>query len=234
MRHYLNIDHYTEFSAGSPVLNLNSYEIDDLISKDAPEWSVKFRIFKSILDVNCAVVALPLITVMALVLLVLNPIFNPGPVFFHQFRIGQFGQPFRMWKFRTMRVSSVESRDPNVALEEHRITILGRVLRRSRLDEVPNLINVLRGEMSVIGPRPDAASHAAYYSGAIVGYARRHRVKPGLTGLAQVEQGYVEDENATAVKAKYDNLYVQRSCGRMDIYILYRTIGVVLGGFGAK
>ncbi|MFK7880686.1 sugar transferase [Roseobacter sp.] len=234
MRRYFNIDHYTEFCSGSPVLCPSTYQIEDLLTKDVPNWSFKYRAFRFVLDLVCAVSALPLIALMAMVLWVVNPFLNPGPVFFRQFRVGQFGQPFRMWKFRTMMPSEIESRDPNVALEEERITILGGMLRRSRLDEIPNLINVLRGEMSVVGPRPDAASHVEYYSGKIHGYSERHRVKPGITGLAQVEQGYVEDETATKVKTKYDNLYVERSCGRMDLYILYRTIGVVTSGIGAK
>lgn len=234
MRRYFNIDHYTEFCIGSPILCPNTYEIEELLTQDSPKWSFKYRLFKTLVDYGCALMALPLIFAMALILWMLNPFFNPGPVFFRQFRVGQFGQPFKMWKFRTMLPSDIESRDPNMALEEHRITGLGRILRKSRLDEVPNLINVLRGEMSVVGPRPDAASHVEYYSRKIHGYSERHRVKPGITGLAQVEQGYVEDENATTVKMKYDNLYVERSCGRMDVYILYRTVGVVAGGVGAK
>ncbi len=139
-----------------------------------------------------------------------------------------------MWKFRTMAFSDVEVRDPNALVEEERITCVGRVLRRTRIDELPNFFNVLRGEMSVIGPRPDAASHAKHYSGKVSGYAERHRVKPGITGLAQVEQGYAEDEDATATKAKYDNLYITRSCGRLDLYIIIRTFVVIANGFGAR
>lgn len=230
MRQYFNIEHYTEFCTGSPVLCPSTYQLEDLLRKETPNWSLKFRVFKALLDIFGVLLSPPLIASMTLLLWCLNPFFNPGPVFFKQDRVGQFGQMFRMWKFRTMVPAEAESRNPNVALEEDRITVLGRILRRTHLDEVPNFINVLRGEMSVVGPRPDAASHVAYYSNKIRGYSERHRVKPGITGLAQVEQGYVEDENATRVKTKYDNLYVERSCGRMDLYILYRTVGVVTAG----
>lgn len=234
MRYYLSRDHYTEFRSGSPALHPNSYEIEHLIERAEPGWSFKFRVFKTVFDYGFAVVALPLIIMLAAVLLVLNPYFNPGPLFFRQARIGQYGQLFHMWKFRSMVPSGSDVRDPNAALEEDRITGLGRLLRVTRIDEIPNFINVLYGEMSVIGPRPDAASHVEYYTPRVRGYSERHRVKPGITGLAQVEQGYVEDEEATAVKAKYDNMYVSRSCGRLDLYIIVRTFHVMLSGFGAK
>lgn len=233
MRQYLDIEHYRKFRVGSPILCPDSYTVEELL-KDEPKMSFNFRVFKFLFDYGCAVLALPIIACISVVLLVLNPFLNPGPLFFRQSRIGKFGKPFRMWKFRTMVPSTIEARDPNADLEDDRIKALGRFMRKIRLDEIPNLINVLRGEMSVVGPRPDAASHVEYYSERVFGYAERHRVKPGITGLAQVEQGYVEDEDATAVKAKYDNIYVNRICGRMDIYIISRTFRVILGGIGAK
>ena len=234
MRQYLDIEHYREFRVGSPVLSLENYTIHELIKKNEPEISSKFRTFKIILDYTCALIALPTIAFIAIILLILNPFFNRGPLFFRQSRVGQFGRTFRMWKFRTMLPAKDEVRAPNAAVEENRITPLGRFLRKTRIDEIPNLLNVLTGEMSVIGPRPDAASHVEYYAPRVHGYADRHRVKPGITGLAQVEQGYVESEDATAIKTMYDNLYVERMCGRLDIYIMLRTFRVMRTGFGAK
>lgn len=234
MRTFPNIARHKEFRAGSPVLSPTSYTVEELIRKNKPERSAKFMVFKVGFDYLCAIVALPIIAVMAFLLLILNPFLNPGPVFFRQNRIGRHGRPFRMWKFRTMAPSSAEARDPNAQVEADRITRLGGLMRKTRLDEIPNMINVLRGEMSVVGPRPDAANHVAYYSGRVHGYFERHRVKPGITGLAQVEQGYVEDEDATFVKAKYDNLYVDRVCIRLDAYIIFQTFRVMVGGIGAK
>lgn len=234
MLKYSNVNHYREFRVGSPALCPTKYTMEELISKDEPKWPVRFVLFKTIFDYICALIAVPLILIMALALCVLNPLFNPGPIFFSQERVGRFGKVFRMWKFRTMLVSDAQARRPNSAVEKHRITKLGHILRKTRLDEVPNLINVLRGEMSVIGPRPDAKSHFSYYLDRVQGYSERHRIKPGITGLAQVEQGYVESEDATAIKAKYDNLYVDRSCELLDIYIIARTFRVMTGGIGAK
>lgn len=107
-------------------------------------------------------------------------------------------------------------------------------MRKTRIDELPNFINVLRGEMSVIGPRPDAIEHAERYLEEIPHYNYRYLVKPGITGLAQIESGYAEGIKATAIKAHYDQVYVETSCGRLDVYIAWRTIRVMLTGFGAK
>lgn len=234
MRSFPEIARHKEFRFGSPVLSPASYTVEELIRKSEPEMSTKFMVFKTVFDFSCAVVAMPIIAIMSVLLLILNPFFNPGPLFFRQNRVGQFGHPFRMWKFRTMAPAKAEARDPNAKVEEDRISRLGGFLRKTRLDEIPNMINVLRGEMSVVGPRPDAANHVAYYSRSVHGYFERHRIKPGITGLAQVEQGYVEDEDATWLKAKYDNLYVDRVCIRLDAYIIIRTFLVMVCRVGAK
>lgn len=234
MRSFPEIARRKEFRSGSPVLSPASYTVDHLIRKTKPEMSAKFVIFKVVFDYSCAIVSLPIIAVMSLLLLALNPLFNPGPLFFRQSRAGHLGQPFRMWKFRTMVPANIEARDPNAKVEEDRITRLGGFMRKTRLDEIPNMINVLCGDMSVVGPRPDAANHVAYYSKSVHGYFERHRIKPGITGLAQVEQGYAEDEDATSLKALYDNLYVDRVCIRLDAYIILRTFRVMAGRIGAK
>lgn len=234
MKQYRDIFQDTGFQVGNTGIHIQPHTIGGIIEKCEPEWSAAFCTFKLAFDYVCALLAIPTIVVIAAILLVLNPFLNPGPIFFRQSRMGQFGKPFSIWKFRTMVPCAQEARDPGVALEESRITTLGRMLRRNRLDEIPNLINVMRGEMSVIGPRPDAKTHYEYYSARVSGYPERHRVKPGITGLAQVEQGYVEGEDATAIKAKYDNLYVKLSCWRLDVYIVLRTFRVMLFGIGAK
>ncbi len=234
MRYYLEREHYTEFLAGKPALAPETYSINDVATGRDPVVSLKFRVFKVVFDYGCAIVALPLIAVIALFLLIANPLFNRGPLFFKQERLGLKGRPFQMWKFRTMVPSGQSVRHANDSLDEDRITALGRVLRRTRIDELPNFFNVLRGEMSVVGPRPEAASHQIYYEARIRGFKERLRVKPGITGLAQVEQGYVDTLDAAAVKAKYDNIYVQRLCGRLELYVIFRTFKVLLHGAGAR
>jgi len=227
-----SIDRYREFSTGSDATCPDFYEWDTLLKKESDDRSLKFRVFKFTLDKVAAFMVLPIVACLSLVFLLINPIANPGPVFFKQRRMGKDGQPFTMWKFRTMVPSSQKARDPNAPLETDRIKPFGKFLRKSRIDELPNFINVLLGQMSIVGPRPDAYNHADKFSDNVTGYFERHRVLPGITGLAQVEMGYAEGEFETARKAKYDNIYVARGCGRMDIYILRRTFGVILHGLG--
>ena len=197
-------------------------------------WSRLYRIYKPTFDIVCTLYALPLTLFIGLVLLVLNPWLNPGPLLFKQERLGRNRKVFMMYKFRTMLAQEGKVRGADDGLETSRITKLGIFLRRSRIDELPNFINVLRGEMSVIGPRPDASDHARVYLAEIPHYAYRYMVKPGITGLAQIETGYAEGIEATVRKAHYDQLYVETSCGRLDVFIAWRTVSVMVFGHGAK
>lgn len=218
-------------------VDLRQFETADVTgAKDpqTPEWPLHVRVFKRVVDIHFALAALPMMGVMAVVLFALNPIFNPGPVFFRQERMGQGRVPFRIWKFRTMAPCTGVKRNHDDPLEEHRINRFGEVLRKTRLDELPNFINVLRGEMSLIGPRPDMVDHALTYSATIPRYNERFRVKPGITGLAQVRYGYADHERAVRRKAKNDFMYVERYTFRMDLHIIRRTIAVMATGFGAK
>lgn len=197
-------------------------------------WSAQFVMFKRGCDYCFSIGALPIVVLCALVLLVINPFVNPGPLFFRQERMGLRGRRFSMWKFRTMLPAATNVRAHDAPLEEDRITKLGRVMRKSRIDELPNIINVLSGEMSLVGPRPDAYSHASEYIRSVPNYHYRLRVRPGITGLAQVRGGYADTPEAILRKARLDRFYVERSCGRMDLYIIWRTIYVMLTGFGAR
>ncbi|OWU78010.1 hypothetical protein ATO3_01230 [Marinibacterium profundimaris] len=179
--------------------------------------------------------ALPLILVVGATLLVLNPVLNPGPLFFRQERMGRGRVTFTMWKFRTMTPAAPGlQRAADTGVETDRITRLGAVLRTYRIDELPNFLNVLTGEMSVIGPRPDAAHHARHFLEQIPHYAARYAARPGITGLAQVEAGYAEGVEATARKAAYDEIYVARASLALDLRILLRTVTVVASGSGAR
>jgi lipopolysaccharide/colanic/teichoic acid biosynthesis glycosyltransferase len=169
----------------------------------------------------------------AITLLFLNPLVNPGPVFFRQKRMGMNGKPFSIWKFRTM-IPCNKCRRSDGEVEKDRITPLGRILRHHRLDELPNFINVLRGEMSLIGPRPEMWDHAIEFIDIVPRYRERFCVLPGVTGLAQVRYGYADNSFSLRVKAKYDSIYVRKFGFKMDIYVLIRTVQVVLSGHGAK
>jgi lipopolysaccharide/colanic/teichoic acid biosynthesis glycosyltransferase len=196
--------------------------------------SASFRIAKRAFDITVAVAALPLIFVTALALLMVNPLWNAGPLFFFQTRMGRNCQPFRAVKFRTMRPALQIMRGPDARLEADRITSLGQLLRRLRIDELPQFVNILTAQMSLIGPRPDYWDHATHYLDFIPGYRQRHSVRPGITGLAQVDGGYAEGVNATVEKTRHDLRYIRRSSIGMEFYVLWRTVHVVLTGFGAR
>ena len=179
-------------------------------------------------DILGAALLLPVVGVVALVLLALNPGWNAGPLFFRQPRMGRGCLPFHGAEVphdAAGRGGDGGRRDD--PLEEDRITPLGRVLRRMRLDELPQVLNVLRGDMSLIGPRPDFYDHAVTYLAAIPRYRQRHMIRPGISGLAQTEVGYVSSIRETRRKVSADLYYIQHASLRMDAWIVWRTLKVV-------
>ncbi len=219
----------------APPQSLESlHDIRILPALSVCEFPRPLRLFKRGVDILSGLLALPLIASVALVLWMLNPFFNPGPVFFRQLRMGQGGRPIVMWKFRTMRPGDSSIRTVGSRVEEGRITALGHFLRRTRIDELPNFINVLKGEMSLVGPRPEAWEHAVAYIGTLPGYHLRFSVRPGITGLAQVRIGYAEDADTALAKSRYDRIYIRRASIGMELHVIFRTIAVMLTGFGAR
>lgn len=200
----------------------------------ATSGALGFRAAKRAFDLAVALSALPVVGLVALVLLALNPMWNPGPLLFVQRRMGRHCAPFNALKFRTMRSAAAIARGPNDPVEVDRITPLGRVLRRTRIDELPQFLNVALGQMSVVGPRPDYWNHAVHYLDTVPGYRQRHAVRPGITGLAQVEGGYAEGIDATHLKTRVDLIYIRNFGWRMELYVLRRTVVVVFTGFGAR
>lgn len=221
---------------------IQRFDVDFVIGpadqREAPQIaltrSTVFLLCKRVFDVATSLAALPVIGIATVVLLIVNPIWNPGPLFFVQTRMGRDCRPFRAVKFRTMRPAGKIRRGPDDPLEAERITPLGQFLRRTRIDELPQFLNVLAGDMSLVGPRPDYWEHAVHYIDTIPGYRQRHAVMPGITGLAQVDGGYAEGVDATSEKTRLDLDYIRRSGLRMEIYVLWRTICVVCTGFGAR
>ena len=157
---------------------------------------------------------------------------SPGPVLFWQERMGQGGKPFRMVKFRSMRVQPAGTQFARVG--DHRLTRVGKWIRRFRLDELPQLWHVLRGEMSLIGPRPEQVPFAQEFSQRIPYYMCRHLVKPGITGWAQVNQGYAAGVQETRLKLEYDLYYVKYLSLWLDGLIIAKTIKTIMTGFGSR
>lgn len=192
-----------------------------------------FWIAKRLFDVAGSLVLLPLLGLSVMSLLVLNPFLNPGKLLFIQKRMGRECRPFYAIKFRSMRAVDAIERGPNDPVEVQRITTLGRFLRKSRLDELPQILNVVFGEMSLIGPRPDYYSHAIDYLKNVPGYRERHIVRPGISGLAQVDLGYVEGTEATRKKVNADHHYINEAGFVQEGTLVVKTIVTVLARAGA-
>jgi lipopolysaccharide/colanic/teichoic acid biosynthesis glycosyltransferase len=144
-----------------------------------------------------------------------------------------YGKPFVLYKFRTMRIDAERNGAQLAVKGDPRVTRVGRFLRKTRLDELPQLWNVLRGEMSLVGPRPERPEFCEKLSSEIPNYLNRLGLKPGLTGLAQIINGYDTDLDSVRRKVNFDLLYLQNCCVWNDLKILFRTVGVVLRGSGA-
>lgn len=199
------------------------------ITHRPPQW---YATAKRLIDFALALVFLVVLSPV-LLLAALAIAFTMGrPVFFDQERLGRDMKPFRVHKFRTMVRDAEAKSGPVLAeAEDPRITPVGRVLRRFRIDELPQLINIVAGEMSFVGPRPERAFFVEQHLKSIPGYRERFRVKPGATGLAQVSGGYATTPER---KLKYDLIYMYHQNVLMDVRIVVDTIRVVLSGHGAR
>lgn len=155
---------------------------------------------------------------------------SPGPLFFRQERVGRSGKRFTLIKFRSMVVNAEKETGPIwAAVSDKRITSIGRFLRKTRLDEIPQFWNVLKGEMSLIGPRPERPEFVSQLAPQIPFYRARHGIKPGLTGWAQIRYGYGSSTEDARIKLQYDLYYIKHRGPYLDLLILLRTIQVILG-----
>ncbi|MGX9355992.1 sugar transferase [Roseobacteraceae bacterium S113] len=195
--------------------------------------SLAFRASKRAFDVVFSLLLLPPIFVVSLILLVFNPMFNKGSLFYVQPRMGRNCRAFPALKFRTMQTTRKVVRGAHDPLEVDRITKLGALMRKSRIDELPQILNVLRGEMSLIGPRPDYFHHARRFVSTIPGYRERHSIRPGISGLAQTELGYAAGREATVAKVNADLYYINNASFRLEVYIFWRTLVTVFLHRGA-
>lgn len=160
---------------------------------------------------------------------------SPGPVIFAQRRRGRFLREFRVLKFRTMRVMEDGSNVTQAVPLDSRVTFVGRILRRSSLDELPQLLNVLKGEMSLVGPRPHALAHDEEFTRLLERYPDRHQMRPGLTGLAQVTglRGSTAKPGSIDARVEADLTYIRNWSLWLDLQILSRTIAAVIAGTNA-
>ncbi|MET0027721.1 MAG: exopolysaccharide biosynthesis polyprenyl glycosylphosphotransferase [Candidatus Thiodiazotropha sp.] len=160
--------------------------------------------------------------------------YGRDPVFYRQLRVGYEGLEFYVLKFRSMRTDAEKDGARMAARNDDRVTRIGRFIRKTRIDELPQLFNVLKGDMSLVGPRPERPEFVSKFQSQIEGYAYRHQVRPGITGLAQVSYPYGDSVEDAANKLYYDLTYVRKNSIVFDLLILLRTIPVVLTGHGAR
>lgn len=204
---------------------------DDLWQIDGnPAHDLAKRVLDVALVLGTSPVWLPLCALIGLAV----RLDSPGPMLFSQSRVGRNGRSFRLWKFRSMRYDNQPQPARFAQHQDDRITRAGRTIRRWRLDELPQLWNVLLGHMSLIGPRPEQTQFVHAFATRIRAYPYRHLVRPGLTGWAQVQQGYADGEEETAIKLSYDLYYVAHYSMALDLLIAYKTIRTVLNGFGSR
>jgi lipopolysaccharide/colanic/teichoic acid biosynthesis glycosyltransferase len=196
--------------------------------------SPAYEALKRLIDLTIVLVTAPLWLVLMLLIALGIKLDSPGPVLFIQERVGQGGRPFNICKFRSMRPDAEQQGQRLACSGDERITRLGRLLRRTRLDELPQFFNVLKGEMSLIGPRPEQSVFVERFEREIPFYAYRHVVKPGITGWAQVMQGYTADSETTRIKIEHDFYYIKHFSLWVDLLIVLRTLRVILTGFGAR
>lgn len=195
-------------------------EADVLQSRNAPRYKRAFDLIVSLPLVFCFLFSLFWVVL-------LNPFFNKGRIFFDQERIGRGGKVFKIRKFRTMVGGSDNTKFQNE--EKMRITAFGDFLRRTRIDELPQIWNVFVGDMSLIGPRPERPKFVIEYMERIPNYAQRLAVRPGISGLAQLRHGYTSDVAGTGRKLRWDLEYINRMSFGLDMVILGETARIVFG-----
>lgn len=199
--------------------------------------SQTYLLFKRLMDtavvIFTAPLSLPLVFIIAIVLKWQSH-HDASTVFFTQRRIGQGGKRFTMYKFRSMRPCAEQYGAQMATTDDMRVTKFGSFIRQTRLDELPQFINVLKGEMSLIGPRPEQLDFVKRFNDTIPFYRYRHIVKPGISGWAQVMHGYASDEDETKVKLEHDFFYIKNFSLTLDLLIVIKTIQTMVTGFGAR
>ncbi|RYF06875.1 MAG: sugar transferase [Comamonadaceae bacterium] len=225
-----SVEAVAELLSGRKILP-NNHQTQDLWTLDG---NPAYDTFKRLIDLILTLGGVPLWLPLCIAAGVIVKMDSPGPMFFSQIRIGRHGREFRIWKLRSMRHAGDERIARFAQPNDDRVTSVGRFIRRTRLDELPQLWNVIRGDMSLVGPRPEQTEFVRVFADRISAYPYRHLVRPGLTGWAQVQQGYTDSEEQAAVKLSYDLYYVAHYSVALDLLIAYKTLRILASGFGAR
>jgi sugar transferase (PEP-CTERM system associated) len=215
-----------------------------LVERTNPSWLIFSdgfvksgiqKIGKRLIDFATGVILLLFFSPIWVLVAVAIKLDSPGPVIFRQQRVGEFGKVYTLFKFRSMVCDAEEGCGPVWATEnDPRITRVGKVIRKSRLDEFPQILNVLKGEMSFVGPRPERPYFVQQLKKVVPYYGMRFSVKPGITGWAQVRYSYGASEEEALEKLKYDLYYIKNMSLMMDLIVIFHTFKIVLSGSGAR
>jgi exopolysaccharide biosynthesis polyprenyl glycosylphosphotransferase len=223
-------DLYDIISGQVRTAQLYAFPLIDIMPQLMPEWEKKI---KRVLDIFFSLLFLILTLPITLIVSFLIKMESKGPVVYKQERAGMNGKVFNMYKFRSMYLGAERQSGPTWAQKhDPRVTKVGRVIRKLRIDEIPQMVNIFKGEMSLVGPRPERPYFVEMLSKEIPLYRKRLRVRPGLTGWAQIKHKYDESVADVRVKLRYDLFYIENMSLRMDFNIIFRTIFVVLFGKG--
>lgn len=194
----------------------------------------RYYLIKRITESVIILASLPLLLPLMVVVGAVIKLESKGSVFYTQSRVGQSGKIFKIYKLRSMEIGSPKA-DSKFATEEmERVTVIGRFIRKTHIDEIPQFLNVLKGDMALIGPRPEQEVFVKEFEKEIPFYGYRHIVKPGITGWAQTVQGYTADTDSTREKLAHDLYYIKHLSFWLDMNIFFKTFKTMLTGFGAR
>lgn len=221
---------YEQHTGRLPIVHLaEGWELSTPVLKTTPYLPGK-RVF----DLLAVLVTAPITLFLSAVIAIAVKAGSPGPAIFRQTRVGRDGELFTLYKFRTMVVDAEKQGPAFATLDDDRLTTVGKWLRRFRADELPQLWNVVKGDLSLVGPRPEQVPFVRAFNETIPFYSHRHLVRPGVTGWAQVNYGYADDQADTIDKLTYDLYYVKHMSPWLDLTVLGRSVWTVLSGFGAR
>jgi len=230
------IDILTFFEREAGKIRIDMLNPSWLVFSDGFEQSFAKHVVKRIFDTSVSVlillVAWPIMLITAIAIRIEGP--WRAPILYRQVRVGQQGKPFKVLKFRSMRIDAEHGGVRWAEENDSRVTVIGAVIRKLRIDELPQIFNVLAGDMSFVGPRPERPEFVLNLSERVPYYAERHRVKPGITGWAQLCYPYGASENDAIEKQQFDLYYVKNHSLFLDLLIILQTAEVVLFGKGAR
>lgn len=195
-------------------------------------WQDSYNLIKTVIDYSVALICLVLMLPVIIILVITIFITGKGPVIFSQKRVGKSGKEFTLYKFRSMQFGNEDNAALITGKYDNRITGVGRFMRKHKLDEIPNFINVLRGEMSLVGPRPEQKLFTDRISSRVPEYLLLQKIKPGITSWGQVKYGYASDVDQMVDRLKYDLIYLENRSLWFDLKIIVYTAGIILKGQG--